>query len=80
MKVSAILVHPHPGSFNHAIAETVIMALEENRHTVCLHDLIQDCLMMKLVGKLSCPRSSLNCLADGIVFMHPGWWGMPPRY
>ncbi|HET6581604.1 MAG TPA: NAD(P)H-dependent oxidoreductase [Methanoregula sp.] len=42
MKVSAILVHPHPGSFNHAIAETVIMALEENRYTVCLHDLYQE--------------------------------------
>ncbi|HJX56216.1 MAG TPA: hypothetical protein VJ350_05195 [Methanoregula sp.] len=30
MNVSVIIAHPHPGSFNHAIAETVIRALEEN--------------------------------------------------
>lgn len=42
MKVSVIIAHPHPGSFNHAIAETVIRALEENWHTVCFHDLYQE--------------------------------------
>jgi len=42
MKVTVILAHPHPGSFNHAIAETVIRALEENWHTVCFHYLYQE--------------------------------------
>jgi len=39
--------------------------------------------MMKFVGMLSSPRSSRNtapkiAIADGIVFVHPDWWGMPP--
>ena len=42
MNVSVIIAHPHPGSFNDAIAETVIRALEENGHTVCFHDLYQE--------------------------------------
>jgi putative NADPH-quinone reductase len=42
MKVSVIIAHPHPGSFNHEIAEMVIRALEENWHTVCFHDLYQE--------------------------------------
>jgi hypothetical protein len=63
MKVSVIIAHPHPGSFNHAIAETVIRALEENWRTVCFHDLYQERFdpvfpMTKFFGMLSCPRSS----------------------
>jgi len=63
MKGSVIIAHPHPGSFNHAIAETAIRALEENWHTVCFHDLYQVRFdpvfpMMKFFEMLSCPRSS----------------------
>ena len=39
MKVSVILAHPYPGSFNHAIAETVGRALIRNGHDVIFHDL-----------------------------------------
>jgi len=88
MKVSVIIAHPHPGSVNHAIAETVIRALEENWHTVCFHDLYQERLDPVLPcdeifrNALLPPVIAQHCtdiaLADGIVFVHPDWWGMPP--
>ena len=39
MKLSLILAHPDPGSFNHAIAETARQTLLRNGHTVFFHDL-----------------------------------------
>ena len=42
MKVSVILGHPYEGSFNAAIAKTVVEALRENGHQVMFHDLYQE--------------------------------------
>ena len=42
MKISVILAHPNPGSFNHAIASTAADALRQNGHAVILHDLCQE--------------------------------------
>ena len=39
MKVSIILAHPDPGSFNHAIAKKASITLERNGHDVVFHDL-----------------------------------------
>ena len=39
MKLSLILAHPGPGSFNRAIAETARQTLLRNGHTVFFHDL-----------------------------------------
>ena len=39
MNVSVILGHPHPDSFNHAIAQTTVATLENLGHTVYYHDL-----------------------------------------
>ena len=39
MKVSVILAHPNQGSFNHAIAGTVVRILQRNGHEVRYHDL-----------------------------------------
>ena len=39
MKLSLILAHPGPGSFNHAIAETARQTLLRRGHTVLFHDL-----------------------------------------
>ena len=39
MKLSLILAHPNPGSFNHAIAETARQTLLRSGHTVFFHDL-----------------------------------------
>jgi putative NADPH-quinone reductase len=88
MQVSVILAHPHPGSFNHAIAGTAAAALRECGHTVVLHDLCAegfDPLLpaeeiardAPLPGTIARHCSEIAA-ADGIVFVHPDWWGMPP--
>jgi len=88
MRISIILAHPCPGSFNHAIAGTVADTLAEAGHEVLFHDLYAE----KFDPMLPCeeiPRGAvlpaavaLHCReiaeADGIVFVHPDWWGMPP--
>ena len=39
LKISLILAHPDPESFNHAIAQTGWQTLERLGHQVCWHDL-----------------------------------------
>ena len=39
MNISVILANPAPGSFNHALAQTVVATLEEGGHEVVFHDL-----------------------------------------
>ena len=39
MRISVILAHPRPGSFNHAIAKTSVQTLMQNGHQVAFHDL-----------------------------------------
>lgn len=88
MKVSVILGHPNPQSFNHAIAREVVQALQSNRHAVTFHDLYQE----KFDPVLEFPEIAKDALlgpivrrhcdeiaaADGIVIVHPDWWGQPP--
>jgi NAD(P)H dehydrogenase (quinone) len=88
MRISVILAHPRPGSFNHAIAGTVVLTLEESGHTVTFHDLCREkfdpILPHGEIGKNAVlpPEISRHCAeiaaADGVVFIHPNWWGMPP--
>jgi putative NADPH-quinone reductase len=88
MKVFAILAHPHPGSFNHAIAEAVVSALKKNRHKVWFHDLYAErfdpVLPYEEIPKDAPldPIVAQHCReiaeADGIVIVHPDWWGQPP--
>jgi NAD(P)H dehydrogenase (quinone) len=88
MKVSDILAHPHKGSFNHAIADTVVRVLEENGHVVIFHDLYKERFNPVLpYAEISRnaplpPIIAQHCTeiaaADGIIFVHPDWWGMPP--
>jgi NAD(P)H dehydrogenase (quinone) len=88
MRVSIILAHPHPGSFNHAIGEAVRNALRENGHTVRYHDLYAE-LFNPVMPFEEIPRDArLNpvigshcaeiAAAEGIVVIHPDWWGQPP--
>ena len=88
MKISIILAHPRPGSFNHAIAETAADVLRKSGHTVTVHDLCaerfdpllppgeipRDALLPRTIGQ-HCDEITA---ADGIVIVHPDWWGMPP--
>ena len=88
MKVSVILAHPRPGSFNHAIAETVITALAKRGHDIRFHDLYTerfDPILPAeeiLRGAPLDPVITQHCQeiaeADGIVIIHPDWWGQPP--
>ena len=88
MKISIILAHPNPGSFNHAIAAAAANAVRESGGQVRLHDLYAEqfdpLLQANELGgdpKLDAVLAG-HCreiaAADGIVIVHPNWWGMPP--
>jgi putative NADPH-quinone reductase len=88
MKVSVILAHPHKGSFNHAIASAVVERLRENGHDVRFHDLEEEKFDPILPaseipkGAELPPAIEKHCAeiaeAEGIVIVHPNWWGQPP--
>ena len=88
MRVSVILAHPHSQSFNHAIAQAAIAELRRNRHQAIFHDLYAEKFDPILpteeipqgVGlpeeiKVHCQEISQ---AEGIIVIHPNWWGQPP--
>ena len=88
MKISLILAHPNVGSFNHAIAEAARSALVSSGHEVSFHDLYQERFDPILPyneipkGAAVDPIIQKHCdeiaSADGIIIIHPNWWGMPP--
>ena len=88
MIVSVILAHPNKESFNHAIASTVVEALQKNGHDVNFHDLHEEKFDPILPFKEFLEDAHLpleiekHCKeisdADGIVIIHPNWWGQPP--
>ncbi len=88
MNISVILAHPDPDSFNHAIAKNVVMQLENNGHRVFFHDLYRENFDPLLTGK-EIPKDAVlsdairtHCEeikeAEGIIIVHPNWWGQPP--
>lgn len=88
MKISVILAHPRPGSFNHAIAGEVVSTLCKSGHEVIVHDLYAEkfdpLLWYPEIARDAVlpPHVAEHCreiaAADGIVIVHPNWWGMPP--
>ncbi|MBW2073074.1 MAG: NAD(P)H-dependent oxidoreductase [Deltaproteobacteria bacterium] len=88
MRVSVILAHPNKESFNHAIAAAAVETLKQNGHTVCFHDLYDEKFEPILPseeiqdGALLPPEIEKHCTeiskADGIIVVHPNWWGQPP--
>ncbi len=88
MRISVILGHPDPGSFNHAIAEAAVEALTQNGHDVSFHDLYAERFDPILPGPEIPKGAALDpvvqrycdeiAAADGIVIVHPNWWGQPP--
>jgi NAD(P)H dehydrogenase (quinone) len=88
MKVSIILAHPNPGSFNHAIADAAMTTLVRAAHEVTFHDLYAEGLDPILPPE-EIPQHAVlpddiarHCheiaTADGIIIVHPNWWGQPP--
>lgn len=88
MRISVILAHPDQKSFNHAIARTVIEQLERNGHDISFHDLYTEAFSPLLAAD-EIPEDAIlpavvkgHCeeigQAEGIVIIHPNWWGQPP--
>ena len=88
LNVSCILAHPDPHSLNHAIAKTAIETLNKNGHRVRFHDLYAEqfdpLLPAQEIPKEAVlpPAVQMHCnevsTADGIIIVHPNWWGQPP--
>lgn len=88
MIVSIILGHPDPKSFNHAIATTAAQTLAAMGCEARLHDLCAEGFDPVLPaaeiarGAVLPPLVEQHCTeireADGLVLVHPNWWGMPP--
>ena len=88
MKISVILGHPYRRSFNAAIAQSVVSALKGSGHTVMFHDLYAEGFDPVIPGNELQSGISEDSLvlqhqreirqADGIIIIHPNWWGQPP--
>ncbi|MBU2644230.1 NAD(P)H-dependent oxidoreductase [bacterium] len=88
MRISVILAHPDKKSFNHAIAATAVETLIQNGHGVCFHDLHEErfdpvLLSAEILKDAFLPPVIQNhcdeiSVADGIIVIHPNWWGQPP--
>ena len=88
MKVTVILAHPDKKSLNYAIAETAVKTLTAGGHEVAFHDLYREKFppvlpMEEIPRNVKLPKIiSRHCEeiaeADGIIIVHPNWWGQPP--
>ena len=85
--ISVILAHPYPESFNHAVFHQCINSLTRGGHTVYAHDLYMEHFNPLLSG-VDLATDALPAdvaqycdelvASDGLVFIHPNWWGQPP--
>jgi NAD(P)H dehydrogenase (quinone) len=88
MNILIILAHPDTKSFNHAIADTCRNRLIDNGHSVVYHDLYKE-NFNPTIDPIEIPKQGLtdksvqgHCddliNSDGIIIVHPNWWGQPP--
>lgn len=88
LNISVILAHPNHNSFNHAIAETAVFQVNRNGHNVIFHDLYAE-KFDAVLPEAEIPSDAQlpseiekHCneikTADGIIIVHPNWWGQPP--
>jgi putative NADPH-quinone reductase len=88
MEISVILAHPCPESFNHAIYRTVLDTLTKNGHQIHAHNLYDEGFNPLLEGSELATGETSDPLvlkhrqeikkAQGIIIIHPNWWGQPP--
>ena len=88
MEISVILAHPERHSFTHAIAQAACRTLKRCGHTVRFHDLYEEgfdpLLSSAELDEQTLPPSDLALYCDelrrseGLVIVHPNWWGQPP--
>ena len=88
MNILVVLAHPDKNSLNHAIAHVVVDEILSNRNTVSFHDLYEE-KFDPILPTVEIPQDASlpsviqsHCdeisVADGIVIIHPNWWGQPP--
>lgn len=88
MSILVVLAHPKPGSFNHALARSVCEALRNGGRAVTFHDLYAERFDPVLPSEEIPRHAKLPAdvrgfcdelaRAEGIVIVHPNWWGQPP--
>jgi NAD(P)H dehydrogenase (quinone) len=88
MKILIILAHPYKQSFNHAIANECKKRLVENGHSVVFHDLHEEKFDPIVTSTEILKNGEINDLvkkhcddliqSDGVIIVHPNWWGQPP--
>jgi len=88
MKVLIVLAHSDKGSFNNAIARACAEALSASGHMPVLQDLYAegfDPLLHKAeiargaTIDADIDRQSRELVEyDGVIVVHPNWWGLPP--
>ena len=88
MKFIIILAHPDKNSLNHFIADEIKSLLKNYKHKVILHDLYVEGfnpVMSYPEYKQKFPLDDLTQKhikdvesSDGVIFIHPDWWGQTP--
>lgn len=86
--ILVILGHPLGGSFNHAVATQVLRTLERLGHNAWFHDLYAEGFDPVLSEQEVRRGFSFDervqqhgeqlLAADGLILVHPDWWGQPP--
>lgn len=89
MNILVIFAHPYNKSLNYAIYQRTLGALEKNGHDVITHDLYAENFDPVLKGFEAAsdepPKDEVIKVhakhltwADGIIIIHPTWWGQMP--
>ncbi|NOY87334.1 MAG: NAD(P)H-dependent oxidoreductase [Deltaproteobacteria bacterium] len=88
MKLSIILAHPDSNSFNHAIADIALRTLISQGHHIFFHDLYEESFDPILPANEMERDADIHPYiekycnelkdSDGIIIVHPNWWGQPP--
>ncbi len=88
MKILLVVAHPNPASFNHALAAAATESLRTLGHEVIVQDLHADGFdpvtpAAEFPKNAPLPpdiarRCAELASADGLIVVHPNWWGQPP--
>ncbi len=88
MKVLIVVAHPNPSSFNHALAGAAAESLRALGHEAVVQDLCSDGFdplmsAAEFAKDAVLPadiarRCAELAAADGLIVVHPNWWGQPP--
>lgn len=88
MRLLVVVAHPNPASFNHALAHAATESLRALGHEVLVQDLCSDGFDPLMPAAEFAKDATLppdiarRCAeltsADGLLVVHPNWWGQPP--